>query len=116
MDIVYLTDGCHLDADPCIPANSSSFVVNISESLAQSEMHLTLEFLNEALTGLLKCDDSMRQLCLDYMAPWLNNLAVYARHSPDDHKKNLGKTKDVIKLLMDMTVQRSEVKLIKGKI
>ncbi|KAI8363872.1 hypothetical protein EDC96DRAFT_558843 [Choanephora cucurbitarum] len=95
--------------DLCIPSNSSNFIVNISESLAQSEMHLTLEFLNEALTGLLKCDDSMRQLCLDYMAPWLNNLAVYARHSPDDHKKNLAKTKDVIKLLIDLTVQRSEM-------
>lgn len=54
----------------------------------------------------------MRQLCLDYMVPWLKNLAVFVRHSPDDHKKNLSKTKDVIRLLIDLTVRRVEVSLL----
>jgi hypothetical protein len=70
---------------------------------------LTLEFLNEAFVGFLKSNESMRQLCLDYMVPWLRNLAVFARHSPDDHKKNLSKTKDVLRLLIDLTVRRVEV-------
>lgn len=93
----------------CIPSNSSDFIVSISESLAQSEIHLTLEFLNEAFIGFLKSNEPMRQLCLDYMVPWLKNLAVFVRHSPDDHKKNLSKTKDVIRLLIDLTVRRVEV-------
>ncbi|KAI8076544.1 uncharacterized protein B0P05DRAFT_546306 [Gilbertella persicaria] len=103
--------------DLCIPSNSTDFIVSISESLAQSEIHLTLEFLNEALTGLLKCTEPMRQLCLDYMAPWLRNLGVYARHSPEDHKKNLSKTKDVIKLLIDLTSRHPEIyKHVQAKI
>lgn len=93
----------------CIPSNSSDFIVSISQSLAQSEVHLTLEFLNEAFVGFLKSSEPMRQLCLDYMVPWLKNLAVFARHSPDDHKKNLSKTKDVLRLLIDLTVKRVEV-------
>lgn len=51
----------------------------------------------------------MRQLCLDYMVPWLKNLAIFVRHSSDDRKKNLSKTKDVIRLLIDLTVKRVEV-------
>lgn len=95
--------------DLCIPSNSSDFIVSISESLAKSELHLTLEFLNEAFVGFAKSSEPMRQLTLDYIVPWLRNLAVFTRHSPDDHKKNMSKTKDVIRLLIDVTVKRVEV-------
>lgn len=83
--------------------------MSISESLAKSELHLTLEFLNEAFVGFSKSSEPMRQLTLDYIVPWLRNLAVFTRHSPDDHKKNMSKTKDVIRLLIDVTVKRAEV-------
>lgn len=96
--------------DLCIPSNSSDFVVSISESLAKSEIHLTIEFLNEALVGFMNSNESMRQLCLDYMVPWLHNLAFIARHSPEDHKKSLSKTKDLLRLLIDLTVRRVEVR------
>ncbi|KAL7332161.1 hypothetical protein PS15p_204242 [Mucor circinelloides] len=95
--------------DLCIPSNSSDFIVSISESLAKSELHLTLEFLNEAFVGFAKSSEPMRQLTLDYIVPWLRNLAVFTRHSPDDHKKNMSKTKDVIRLLIDVTVKRVEL-------
>jgi neurofibromin 1 len=101
-------------SDLCIPSNSSDFIVNISESLAKSELHLTLEFLNEAFVGFAKSNEPMRQLSLDYMVPWLRNLAVFTRHSPDDHKKNMSKTKDVIRLLIDVTVKRVEVRNFVG--
>lgn len=95
--------------DLCIPSNSSDFIVSISESLAKSEIHLTLEFLNEAFVGFTKANESMRQLCLDYMAPWLRNLSGFARYSADDHKKNVSKTKDILRLFVDMTVRRKDV-------
>ncbi|KAI9317519.1 hypothetical protein BX666DRAFT_2026794 [Dichotomocladium elegans] len=95
--------------DLCIPANSTEFIVSISESLSSTESHLTLEFLNECLVGFNKSNDLMRQLCLDYMAPWLRNLALYCRHNPDDNNKNLTKTKDVIRLLIEMTVTRADM-------
>lgn len=82
----------------------------MSESLAKSEVHLTLEFLNEALIGFSKSNETMRQLCLDYMVPWLCNLAVFARFSSDDQKKSTTKTKDIIKLLIELTVKRNEVR------
>jgi neurofibromin 1 len=103
----FLTD---ISIDLCIPSNSSDFIVSISESLAKSEIHLTLEFLNEALIGFSKSSEPMRQLCLDYMVPWLRNLALFAHHSPEDHRKSLSKTKDLLKLLIDLTVRRVEVR------
>ncbi|KAI8068638.1 hypothetical protein BC940DRAFT_298677 [Gongronella butleri] len=90
--------------DLCIPANSTDFLVSISERIASSEPQLTLDFLSECLTGLHKSNEAMRQLCLDYAAPWLRNLALYIRTNQDDHNKNLTKTKDIIRLLIELTV------------
>lgn len=93
----------------CIPANSSEFIVGISESLANSEIHMTLEFLNEAFVGFAKSNEATKHLCLDYMAPWLPNLAIFARSSADDKKRNLTKTRDIIRSFIDMTVRRTEL-------
>lgn len=95
--------------DLCIPANSTEFIVNISESLASTEQHLTIEFLNECLVGFNKSSEPMRQLCLDYMAPWLRNLAIFGRNMADEQNKNLSKTKDVLRLLIELTVNRVDV-------
>ncbi|KAI8142067.1 hypothetical protein BJV82DRAFT_159057 [Fennellomyces sp. T-0311] len=103
--------------DLCIPSNSTDFIVSISESLASTEQHLTLEFLNECLVGFNKSSEPMRQLCLDYMAPWLRNLAIYSRNIPDDHNKSLSKTKDVLRLLIELTVTRTDMyKHVQAKI
>ena len=51
----------------------------------------------------------MRHLCLDYMAPWLRNLALYTRSTPDDDNKQLSKTKDVLRLLIELTTSRADV-------
>ncbi|KAI9318553.1 hypothetical protein BX666DRAFT_1511999 [Dichotomocladium elegans] len=95
--------------DLCIPANSTDFIVTISESLASTEQHLTLEFLKECLVGFSKSEESMRQLCLDYMAPWLRNLALYSRPTSDDDNKNLLKMRDILRLLIELTVSRSDM-------
>lgn len=93
----------------CIPANDSDFIVGVSESLANSEIHMTLEFLNEAFVGFIKSNEPTKHFCLDYMAPWLRNLAIFAKSSVDDRKRNLTKTKDIIRSFIDMTVRRSEL-------
>lgn len=100
--------------DLCIPANSTDFIVSISESLASTEQYLTLEFLNECLVGFNKSSELMRQLCLAYMAPWLRNMALFSRATPDDNNKNLAKTKDILRLLIELTVTRSDVSDIQG--
>lgn len=96
--------------DHCIPANSTSFIVGISENLAVTEPHLTLEFLNECFVGFNKSSEPLRQLCLEYMAPWLHNLSIFARNSPDGKNDNVIKTKEVIRLLIDLTVTRVDVR------
>ncbi|KAG0184581.1 Ras GTPase activating protein ira2 [Apophysomyces sp. BC1034] len=95
--------------DLCIPANSTNFIVSISESLAATEIHLTLEFLNECFVGFNKSSEPMRQLCLNYMAPWLRNLSIFSRGCTEDNNKNLSKTKDVLKLLIELTVTRTDM-------
>jgi hypothetical protein len=97
--------------DLCIPANSTGFIIAISEKLAVTEPSLTLEFLNECFVGFNKSSEPLRHLCLDYMAPWLPNLSIFARNSPEDGKQTLTKTKEVIRLLIDLTVTRNDVSL-----
>ncbi|KAI8137099.1 hypothetical protein BJV82DRAFT_547510 [Fennellomyces sp. T-0311] len=103
-----------LDAkDLCLPANSSSFIVNISEKLAATEPGFTLEFLSECFVGFNKSNEPLRYLCLDYMAPWLPNLALFCRGSAED----VTKTKEVLRLLIDLTVARTDMyKLVQAKI
>lgn len=86
--------------DLCLPANSTDFIVGISEKIAVTEPGLTLEFLSECLMGYAKSEEILRYLCLLYMIPWLPNLALYCRRSPEDTQK----TKNILRLLIDITV------------
>ncbi|KAF7726129.1 Ras GTPase activating protein ira2 [Apophysomyces ossiformis] len=107
-----------LDArDLCLPANSTAFIVNISEKLAAAEPSLTLEFLSECFLGFNKSSEPLRYLCLDYMTPWLPNLALFCQGTLDDTNQNLQKTKEVLRLLIDLTVARTDMyKLVQAKI
>lgn len=42
----------------CIPANNTLFIVSISKTLAANEPHLTLEFLEECISGFSKSSRS----------------------------------------------------------
>ncbi|KAI9323567.1 hypothetical protein BX666DRAFT_2016762 [Dichotomocladium elegans] len=103
-----------LDAkDLCLPANNTAFIVNISEKLAATEPGFTLEFLNECFVGFNQSNESLRYLCLDYMVPWLPNLAIFSHGSPED----VAKTKEVLRMLIDLTIARTDMyKLIQAKI
>lgn len=93
--------------DLCLPANSTSFIVNISEKIAATEPGFTLEFLSECFVGFNKSSEPLRYLCLDYMTPWLPNLAMFCRGTPED----VNKTKEVLRLLIDLTVARTDVSI-----
>lgn len=52
----------------CIPANNTLFIVSISKTLAANEPHLTLEFLEECISGFSKSSESRTQnahKCID---------------------------------------------------
>ncbi|KAI8981655.1 hypothetical protein BDF20DRAFT_955314 [Mycotypha africana] len=95
--------------DICIPSNSVDFIVAISENLAQAEAHLTLEFLNECILGFNRSSkDRIRQLTtLDYMVPWLKNLALFV--TAPHNERNALKVKDVIRSLIVLTAEKSHV-------
>ncbi|RCI02984.1 Ras GTPase activating protein ira2, partial [Rhizopus stolonifer] len=94
--------------DMCIPSNSTSFIVSISENLALTELHLTLEFLDEAIVGLLKSNESMQQLCLDYMVPWWKNLESFARPNIMEEVSSKSKIREIIMSLINITMERTE--------
>ncbi|KAL1920332.1 uncharacterized protein VTP21DRAFT_1478 [Calcarisporiella thermophila] len=104
----------------CIPANSTNFVVSVSERLAATQPQLTLEFLNECFVGLSKSSTRQQHLCLEYMSSWLPNLASFARPkiaSPAgdggmhvvSNQHNVVKVREIIRSLIELTVSQSEI-------
>ncbi|KAG9291425.1 hypothetical protein G9A89_021843 [Geosiphon pyriformis] len=92
----------------CIPANNSNFVVALSERLAMTEPHLTIEFLNEFFAGFKRSSTQLKHLCLQYMAPWLMNLAHYSR-SAGENQPSIGKTREILRQLIELTTKESEM-------
>ncbi|XP_047141766.1 neurofibromin isoform X1 [Hydra vulgaris] len=86
----------------CIPSNCTLFITSISEQLAQREPNLTLEFLEECTSCFSKCDDESRNLCLNYMAPWLPNLVNFSNLNKKDTNKE--KMVDIIARLIELTI------------
>lgn len=97
-----------LDArDLCLPANSTAFIVNISDKIAQNQPNLTLEFLSECFIGFQKSNEPLRYLCLDYMIPWMPNLSRFCQSG--DNEMGAVKIKEVLRNLIDLTVTRTDV-------
>lgn len=94
--------------DLCIPYNSVNFIVSTSEHLASSETHLTLEFLNECIVGFNRSstEPSRQIITLEYMVPWLKNLVLFTYAL---NGKEASKVKDVIRSLIIITADKSEV-------
>ncbi|KAI9027661.1 hypothetical protein CLU79DRAFT_697324 [Phycomyces nitens] len=92
--------------DLCIPANSTTFIINISKILANTESQLTLEFLAESFAGLYKSDKQLQMLCLEYTSPWLRNLAIFGRGGSNNNSRSLTKTKEILRLFIELTVSQ----------
>jgi hypothetical protein len=84
--------------------------------LANSARHLTLEFLIECCIGLSKIQGkTLRICCLNYMKPWLTNLNEIYSPGLEFSKPSLDppqqKLKEVLRLLIDLTVNDPEVSI-----
>ena len=89
-----------------IPRNSSHFVTRVSEQLARSHKELTLEFLLEALRGMKKGDTYTRLMCMNYIAPWIPNLALFCHNTVcQDSENKVAKAEEVIKSLISVTIE-----------
>ncbi|ROL54193.1 Neurofibromin [Anabarilius grahami] len=90
----------------CIPANNTLFIVSISKTLAANEPHLTLEFLEECISGFSKSSIELKHLCLEYMTPWLLNLVRFCKHS-DDAKRQ--RVTAILDKLITMTINEKQM-------
>ena len=90
----------------CIPANNTIFIKSISETLAQNEPHLTLEFLEECIQGFGNSNIEMKHLCLEYITPWLPKLTRFCKHS-DENKRQ--KVALILDKLITMTIEEVEM-------
>ncbi|KAB5550394.1 hypothetical protein PHYPO_G00053250 [Pangasianodon hypophthalmus] len=90
----------------CIPANNTLFIVSISKTLAANEPHLTLEFLEECISGFSKSSIELKHLCLEYMTPWLRNLVRFCKHN-DDAKRQ--RVTAILDKLITMTINEKQM-------
>ncbi|KAG9288022.1 hypothetical protein G9A89_017617 [Geosiphon pyriformis] len=98
-----------------IPANNS-FVVTLSERLARSEPHLTIEFLDEFFVGFRISSTQSKYFCLQYMAPWLLNLANYSQ-SGCQSQPSIGEIRKILRQLIELTAKESEMNnLVQSKV
>ncbi|CAM4729486.1 unnamed protein product [Leuciscus chuanchicus] len=90
----------------CIPANNTLFIVSISKTLAANEPHLTLEFLEECISGFSKSSIELKHLCLEYMTPWLLNLVRFCKHSDDGKRQRVTA---ILDKLITMTINEKQM-------
>lgn len=88
----------------CVPLNPSSFIVDISQQLAQSEPQLTADFLNEFFVGWESFPYSQRPLSLAYMAPWLPSLRTTLITTESDSDKGREKVAVIFRKLIEVAV------------
>ncbi|KAJ3425313.1 inhibitory regulator protein ira1-related [Anaeramoeba flamelloides] len=75
-----------------IPQSHTSFVVNLSKSIAQNEKHITLEFLNETSKHYNQASSEGKHLCLEYISPWIINLKDFIKMNISNNNSNTNTT------------------------
>ncbi|XP_018102486.1 neurofibromin isoform X2 [Xenopus laevis] len=90
----------------CIPANNTLFIVSISKTLAANEPHLTLEFLEECISGFSKSSIELKHLCLEYMTPWLLNLVRFCKLTDDAKRQRVSA---ILDKLITMTINEKQM-------
>ncbi|KAJ3124569.1 Ras GTPase activating protein ira2 [Physocladia obscura] len=92
-----------------IPENDLSYVKIISQQLASSEKHLTIEFLIEFLIGFSKSNIDQKIFGLEYLDPWLRNLSDFIKQDGKQDESMQLKLKSLIKLFAEATIKESEL-------
>ncbi|EFA82125.1 neurofibromin [Heterostelium album PN500] len=96
----------------CIPKNISQFIIRISEKLSKTQTPLTLEFLQESLHGFTKASAIAKHLVLDYIEPWIPNLALFSQRPSSEHSERYKKTINVINQLIDLSIKEVSMKSV----
>ncbi|PHH65384.1 hypothetical protein CDD81_2488 [Ophiocordyceps australis] len=93
-----------LAKDLLVPLDASRLMVNMSRELAQSEPHLTWDFLTEFFLGWQSLLREQRPLSLEYVAPWLSGLRTAVLACEPDCDKGREKVAAIFRKLLDLVV------------
>ncbi|KAH9927288.1 uncharacterized protein B0H18DRAFT_1161603 [Fomitopsis serialis] len=85
------------------------FLVQLSEGLATFAPHLTLDFVTEISTSMGRESIPDRILCIQYMAPWLRNLAYFMDPTSKHYDPSTTKFRDCVRVLVDLTMADNEL-------
>ncbi|KAI6130277.1 hypothetical protein EDD16DRAFT_1541379 [Pisolithus croceorrhizus] len=92
-----------------IPGDIPTFVISLSERLANFAPKLTLDFLNVMASGMDKAKVAQRINCLQYMSPWVRNLVLFCTPSSPLYEHSGARLRDCIRSLIDLTVADLEI-------
>jgi hypothetical protein len=75
---------------------------------------MTLDFISEVIAGMGKAL-SQRINCLQYMSPWIKNLAYFPNPTSPHYEHSGARLRDCIRALTDLTLNQAEVRGIANK-
>src|SRR5207244_92035 len=107
-DLPLLEDSAEMREKLDDPIQNAAFIRRVSEQLASKASHLTLEFLEEAIRGFKNSNLEQKNLCLEYMTPWLPNLSRIRTSTSthtDTHKTQ--RLNNIIDKLITLTIDES---------
>lgn len=93
-----------------IPEDPNTFVVQLSDRLADFAPRLTLDFITEVTSGMSKAAPAQRIHCLQYLCPWIRNLAKFCDPASHLYEHSGARLRDAIRLLVDLTIADHEVR------
>ncbi|KAI0371618.1 hypothetical protein BV20DRAFT_1017123 [Pilatotrama ljubarskyi] len=101
---------------PAIPSkgiytsgHTGTFLVLLSDSLAGHAPQLTMDFISEMCGGINKLKVTQRAQCLQYLGPWMKNLALFTDPCNPLYEPSGTRFRDCIRILIDMTTTENEL-------
>lgn len=86
--------------DICIPENAETMIKILSTKLAMTEPQLTIDVFREWFVGFKK-SPAARYLCITYILPWFDNLAMLCQKG--DNYNTLFKVKEILGMFTELT-------------
>ncbi|KAJ7724736.1 hypothetical protein DFH07DRAFT_1066990 [Mycena maculata] len=95
-----------------LPGDPTTFIISLSESLSEFVPQLSLDFVSEisaAMTGIDRAAISQRISCIQYMGPWIKNLALFVNPTSALYERSGARVRDSIRILCDMSTSQPEL-------
>lgn len=92
-----------------LPANTMSFVSELSRDFAVAAPGVTLEFLLSFFEGFERATLSQKTMCLQYMAPWLSNLVMFTHTAREQQAEYQKRIKEILSHLINVTTKQADL-------